>query len=336
MDASIRAQLVTVEVQHRRSVNLESKMVAILKGKGRLDCLLVWCGAAVLLLCACNDVAEGRRMKGDDSWRVQNNFGNIIGRHLRNTSDDGNITAFVMAESDKDLEDTGVELANDTSPGEPSPLPVNDVPDEPAPIEDGNDPEAPPPDVPGDVPPSLPSPEQASPPEVNSPPPLSPPPSPPPLPPPPPENGPQATSLLSFKSSISNANSINELSSWQSGTNPCAWDGIECRNGNVQSIALADLGLEGRISPSLTDPSLSGLDLIDLSNNKLSEAIPNSFNEMNALPNLRSLDLSQNNLVGGPPRFGSNGESYKQLLYLCAVLVCFRKGNLSSGNKICI
>ena len=305
--------LVALRIQHICSVESERRMVAVWKEKGGLNCLLIWCVATLVLFCACNNVAEGRLIKGTDIWLENDEFGNTIGRHLKNTSDDGNITAFIMAESDKDLEDSVVEVANDTSPSEPSPSPENDGPDEPAPPEGGGDPEAPPPDAPGDLSPSLPPPEQASPPppEVNSPPPPLPPPtSPPPTPPPPPEDGPQATALLSFKSTISNADNIEELSSWQSGTNPCTWEGIECRNGNVQSIVLSGLGLEGRISPSLTDPSLSGLDLIDLSNNKLSEAIPNSFNEMNALPNLRSLDLSKNNLVGGPPRFGLNGATY--------------------------
>lgn len=292
-------------------------MVAIWKEKGGLRCPLIWCVATLVLFCACSNVAERRLIKDTNIWRNNDNFGNTIGRRLKNTSDDGNITAFVIAESDKDIKDPVVEVANDTSPSEPLPSPSNDVPDEPAPPEEGGTPEAPSPDAPGDLSPSLP-PEQASPspPEVNSPPTLPPPPPPTP-PPPPPEDGPQATALLSFKSTISNADSIKELSSWQSGTNPCTWDGIECRNGNVQSIVLSGLGLEGRISPSLTDPSLSGLDLIDLSNNKLSEAIPNSFNEMNGLPNLRSLDLSQNNLVGGPPRFGLNGAT-DMLIYLYA------------------
>jgi Leucine-rich repeat (LRR) protein len=65
--------------------------------------------------------------------------------------------------------------------------------------------------------------------------------------------------------------------------------------------------MEGTISSSLADSSLSGLRSINFSRNKLGGSIPTSFNNAGALPNLQSLDLSFNQLVGGPADFGMQG-----------------------------
>lgn len=180
--------------------------------------------------------------------------------------------------------------------------PPADVPS-PPPQEPPAPEQLPPQQSPEESPSPSPSPEIVPPPVVSSPPPALPP-SPPP---PPPQNSPQAEALLSFKQGISNSEQIQQFKSWQVGTNQCTWDGITCRGDQVTEINLSNLGMEGTISPSLADTSLNSLDKIELSSNKISGPIPNSFNFAGALPNLRLLNLSNNQLNGGPLDFGVSG-----------------------------
>ena len=192
----------------------------------------------------------------------------------------------------------------------PSPDAGSPPPDSiPSPSPSPSPPEQPPVEPPVEPSPVEPSPEQSPsplPPEILSPPPLPSPPPPSP-PPPPPQSSPQALSLLSFKEGISNADKISQLNSWQTGTNECTWNGISCRGDQVTEINLSNLGMEGTISPSLADSSLASLSALDLSSNKLSGPIPNSFNFAGALPNLQILNLSNNNLNAGPVDFGASG-----------------------------
>lgn len=164
--------------------------------------------------------------------------------------------------------------------------------------------EQPPPDLSPDQPPE--SPQAQSPDTGSSPSPGIAPPA-PVASPPPPQNSPEAVALLSFKQGISNADRISQFESWREGTDVCTWQGIRCRGGTVTDIDLANLGMEGTISSSLADASLNSLNLIQLSRNKLTGPIPNSFNGAGALPNLQLLDLSSNQLNGGPVDFGTNG-----------------------------
>ena len=87
-------------------------------------------------------------------------------------------------------------------------------------------------------------------------------------------------------------------------------------NGVVEYLDLSNLGMEGTISGSLADSSLSGLRSINLSKNNVGGSIPTSFNNAGALPNLQSLDLSSNQLVGGPADFGMQGMCFLEYLYV--------------------
>lgn len=82
----------------------------------------------------------------------------------------------------------------------------------------------------------------------------------------------------------------------------CNWTGIECQfpGGNVISIALPGMGLEGEISPSLGN--ISSLQLLDLSSNIFSGHIPDQLGDC---LELAGLSLSTNNLTGAiPSSFG--------------------------------
>ncbi|KAM0861349.1 hypothetical protein ACQ4PT_045943 [Festuca glaucescens] len=131
----------------------------------------------------------------------------------------------------------------------------------------------------------------------------------------------QAVSLLQLKRSFYNPN----LSSWQQGTDCCHWEGVRCdrASGQVITLDLSDRNLEsnGGLSPalfnltSLTNLSLSGNDFgstilpnfgferltsLDLSNARLFGQIPTGGAH---LKNLRTLDLSYNNMYLQEPSF---------------------------------
>lgn len=201
------------------------------------------------------------------------------------------------------------EDRQDVTPAEPT-APAPAVPTVPSPVPNPS-PENPSPENPSPLleppPPPQENPPTPSPvPQPTSPPPVAPSP-PPPIAPPPPEDTPAALALLTFKNGITNADAIDSLASWQSGTDPCTWSGVGCNDGNIVSILLKGKGMEGTISSSLATAPLATLESIDLSENKLGESIPGSFDGRDALPKLVTLSLHGNSLLGGPPTFGRNG-----------------------------
>ena len=180
---------------------------------------------------------------------------------------------------------------------EAAPAPPDSPPDSPP------SPGIPPPEPPPNPDPEPPSPEPTPPPEPEA---QSPPPPPEVLPPPPPPPAltPQQNALMQFKGSLVNGNTV--LESWREGTNECQdWKGVGCSNEVVTSLSLGGLGLEGQISADIA--SLEGLQKIDMSNNRLSGSIPNSFNFPNALPRLAELNVAGNQLNGGPADWGFSG-----------------------------
>ncbi|KAM2061341.1 hypothetical protein ACFX1T_046415 [Malus domestica] len=91
---------------------------------------------------------------------------------------------------------------------------------------------------------------------------------------------------------------------WQG--DPCnpqvySWDGLNCSyHGNdpprIISLNLSSSGLEGEISPSLSN--LTMIQTLDLSNNNLRGSIPEILSQ---LPTLNVLNLENNNLTGSIP-----------------------------------
>ncbi|CAM0877116.1 unnamed protein product [Alopecurus aequalis] len=117
--------------------------------------------------------------------------------------------------------------------------------------------------------------------------------------------------LLSFKSLITKDPS-DALSSWSSnGTSNdthsfCGWTGVTCSSSDldprrITMLRLRGLSLSGTVSPLLGN--LSGLRVLDLSDNNLQGEIPSSLGECFAL---RRLNLSINSLSGViPPSIGN-------------------------------
>ncbi|PAN03920.1 hypothetical protein PAHAL_1G028900 [Panicum hallii] len=88
-----------------------------------------------------------------------------------------------------------------------------------------------------------------------------------------------------------------DLDGWTDlGGDPCkeAWQGVQCDGPNVTAIELRAAGLGGKLSGTLGD--FTALTLLDLSNNKIGGAIPQSLP-----PALTQLDLSSNSLSGELP-----------------------------------
>ena len=90
-------------------------------------------------------------------------------------------------------------------------------------------------------------------------------------------------------------NVANWKNKWDLKNPISTWDGVTLTEDScsVESINLSGLGIRGSI-PNL---DLSNLKYLDLSSNKLSEAIP----KFNSLPSLQKLDLSHNELSGAIP-----------------------------------
>lgn len=135
-------------------------------------------------------------------------------------------------------------------------------------------------------------------------------------------SNPDSSALLQLKKSFKN-NGI--LSSWQSGTEPCAkgkqWLGLVCENGMVTGVHLGTLGLSGKIDvdalkkiPNLRSMSISGnsfegpipeinklssLKAVYLANNQFSGKIPSDY--FKGMGSLKKLWLSHNNFSGEIP-----------------------------------
>ncbi|XP_074343751.1 pollen receptor-like kinase 3 [Apium graveolens] len=135
-------------------------------------------------------------------------------------------------------------------------------------------------------------------------------------------SNPDSSALLQLKKSFKNN---GFLSSWQSGTEPCAkgkqWLGLVCENGMVTGVHLGTLGLSGKIDidalkkiPNLRSMSISGnsfegpipeinklssLKAVYLANNQFSGKIPSDY--FKGMGSLKKLWLSNNNFTGEIP-----------------------------------
>ncbi|CAL5060396.1 unnamed protein product [Urochloa decumbens] len=90
---------------------------------------------------------------------------------------------------------------------------------------------------------------------------------------------------------------LPNLDGWTDlGGDPCkeAWQGVQCDGPNVTAIELRGAGLGGKLSQTLGD--LTAVTVLDLSNNQIGGAIPQSLP-----PALTQLNLSSNSLSGELP-----------------------------------
>ncbi|KMT01481.1 hypothetical protein BVRB_9g214880 [Beta vulgaris subsp. vulgaris] len=92
------------------------------------------------------------------------------------------------------------------------------------------------------------------------------------------------------------------LAQYWKGNDVCAdWFGITCSNGNVTTVNLEKMDLNGTISPDFA--SLKSLQRLILANNNLTGTIPQ---ELTTLPSLTEVDVSNNQLYGKIPSFKKN------------------------------
>ncbi|XP_031283270.1 LRR receptor-like serine/threonine-protein kinase EFR [Pistacia vera] len=105
--------------------------------------------------------------------------------------------------------------------------------------------------------------------------------------------------LISFKSQLKELEPPTLLSSWSnSNSSPCNWTGVTCNEFRQRVIALnlSGFGLEGTISPHITN--LSFLGSLQLQNNKLRGNLPPQIGN---LFRLTVMNLSSNSLEGEIP-----------------------------------
>ncbi|GAA0167040.1 hypothetical protein LIER_40298 [Lithospermum erythrorhizon] len=91
--------------------------------------------------------------------------------------------------------------------------------------------------------------------------------------------------------------------------NPCSWFGVKCSDGNVVSLCLRDLCLEGTLAPELGH--LVHIKSIILRNNSFTGDIPKEFGE---LKELQVLDVGYNKIARPFPSVFSNKLSLSILL----------------------
>ncbi|KAG6698949.1 hypothetical protein I3842_08G045500 [Carya illinoinensis] len=132
----------------------------------------------------------------------------------------------------------------------------------------------------------------------------------------------EATALLKWKNSLQNETQYL-LPSWSSlpdiptnssaNLNPCTWFGIYCNHaGSVITINLTNSGLQGTLH-EFSFSLFPNLESVDLSSNTLLGTIPS---QIRSLSKLIYLDLSYNKLSGNiPPEVGFL--TNLQFLYLC-------------------
>ncbi|XP_071935716.1 probable inactive receptor-like protein kinase At3g56050 isoform X2 [Coffea arabica] len=121
----------------------------------------------------------------------------------------------------------------------------------------------------------------------------------------------EGLALLRFKERVVN-DPFNALRSWKyidGDLDPCSWFGVECSDGNVITLTLRDLCLEGTLAPELGQ--LTYLRYINLRNNSFSGIIPKEIGE---LKELEVLDLGYNNFTGPFPLDTGNNISLLILL----------------------
>ncbi|XP_078161159.1 uncharacterized protein LOC144556646 [Carex rostrata] len=106
----------------------------------------------------------------------------------------------------------------------------------------------------------------------------------------------QRDALIQFKHGFNNK---TQLHSWNSSTDCCTWDGIECNDqtGMVTAINLAYMSISGELNPALFN--LSSLQYLDLSWNNYNITLPQTGFER--LGNLTDLDLSYSGFAGEIP-----------------------------------
>ena len=97
---------------------------------------------------------------------------------------------------------------------------------------------------------------------------------------------------------------------WSTGIPIGAWEGVLVWGDplRVRSVAVVDVGLNGRIPPELG--RLAGLEELELQKNMLTGGVPS---ELGSLANLRLLDLSENLLTGEIPSGAGQSEGVEGL-----------------------
>ncbi|KAL1321794.1 hypothetical protein AAHE18_14G152000 [Arachis hypogaea] len=126
--------------------------------------------------------------------------------------------------------------------------------------------------------------------------------------------------LIKFKESIS-SDPFGVLSTWNSSTHFCNWQGVNCgsEHQRVTELTLDSYNLQGSISPYVGN--LSFLRVLSLQRNNLHGHVPQTISR---LFRLRALDLGNNNLVGEFPIGVSN----------CSKLLGLRLSHNHFGGQI--
>lgn len=121
----------------------------------------------------------------------------------------------------------------------------------------------------------------------------------------------EGLALLEFRARV-DFDPYEALANWNPhDSDPCVWLGVDCVDGNVQTLKLDELSLEGTLAPELG--TLSHLRSLILSKNRFSGAIPR---EIGGLTMLELLDLRGNDLSGTVPTEIGGMLSLKRL-FLC-------------------
>ncbi|PPD67160.1 hypothetical protein GOBAR_DD35965 [Gossypium barbadense] len=114
-------------------------------------------------------------------------------------------------------------------------------------------------------------------------------------------NDEESTLLLMKRSLI---DPLKKLEDWKAVTNAaetrlahCNWTGVWCNSrGFVEKLDLSNMNLSGIVSDRIQ--GLRGLSILNLYNNSFDTSLPKSFAN---LTSLKSVDVSQNNFIGGFP-----------------------------------
>eukprot|EP00884_Botryococcus_braunii_P010037 jgi/Botrbrau1/19034/Bobra.0100s0062.1 len=102
---------------------------------------------------------------------------------------------------------------------------------------------------------------------------------------------------------------------WVEGSDPCTgWQGVGCKDGRVVSLSLDGLGLKGSLPPDVAD--LGYLQVLNLSSNSFTGALPDNWGYPGALPNVTVLLLDSNQLQGDLPAGWANSGSLANLVLL--------------------
>ncbi|KAG5025199.1 hypothetical protein JHK86_021113 [Glycine max] len=133
----------------------------------------------------------------------------------------------------------------------------------------------------------------------------------------------EGLTLLEFRGRIT-SDPFAALANWNpNDCNPCKWLGVRCVDGQVQSLVLPDLSLEGTLAPELG--KLSHLKSLVLYKNSFSGTIPK---ELGDLDKLELLDLRGNDLTGCIPA------EIARVLLSKNLLVCDNKFEGSDSQEL--